>query len=99
MYASRTDGPFRPVVSWVGVFGAYPDAVGNGLVPRAWRRHRPRSMRDEDSEAGSWYGYFSVTDLRELAEPTPLTDLRLWAGDAPVSHGFVPHGPTIVVME
>jgi hypothetical protein len=39
------------------------------------------------------------TDLRELAEPTPLTDLRLWAGDAPVSQGFVPHGPTIVVME
>ena len=84
--------------SWVGRFGEYRDAVGNGLVPRQ-APYRPRSMHSEDAEAGSWCGYFTVNDLRETAVPTPLPDLRLWAGDVPLSPAFVSHGPTIVVIE
>lgn len=97
IYASHEPGPLRLTVSCTGTFRELRHAIGNGTVPREWRRHRPTTMRDEDTAAGSWFGYYLVGDLRHVDDPWPISDLRAYAGDAPLSPAFVPIGPIVVV--
>lgn len=97
IYASHDDGARRPVATWAGSYGEYRAAVGNGAVPKELVGFRPRTMASEDREAGHWFGYFTVTDFTRLDEARPLSELRLWTGDRPLSPAFVPHGPVIVV--
>jgi hypothetical protein len=97
VYTSHESGQPRLVVSWSGTFCGYREAVGNGAVPRNWRRHRPTTMRDEDRTAGWWTGYYLVGDIRPVDEPWPISGMRAYAGDEPLAPNFVPLGPIVVV--
>ena len=98
LYASLTDGPVEPFVSWVGRFVDVEEAVGNGAPSSKVRRYRPPSTTQEDRDAGWWYAYYTVTNLARLNrdDRIPIGELSSWGTGKLLSPFFIPEGPIIV---
>lgn len=97
-YASWTEGPVEPFVTWAGRFVDVEEAVGNGAPSSKVRRYRPPSTDQEDREAGWWFAYYTVSDLKRLArdDRIPIADLSSWSTAKSLSPVFIPEGPIIV---
>jgi hypothetical protein len=95
LYASHVEPPVL-VASWGGTWGGWDYAVGNGVPPRQWRRHRSALMHEEDREAGYFTAFYLVENLRRLNQPIPLTNLRAWGSDKPLASNFIPRHPLTV---
>lgn len=94
IYASHTDEPAVPRVTWRARFTGYRRIEKYRTTDL--RRIRPPSTRAEDSQS-PWAGFYEVTDLRRLADEDAVPIIGLLDKHGrPYQSGFFPQGPIVI---
>jgi hypothetical protein len=91
IYASHADN-LHKVASWRARYVGHVRSTAGGLHPGG-EKYRPPSTR---GESDYWAVFWEVRDLKRLADPIPLTDLRGLDSDHNYDRGFLPEGPMLI---
>jgi hypothetical protein len=96
IYASHSDVPGRPRVSWTASYLRYVESKG-GSHPERTRFRPPSTIADGEDAAGYWAGFYEVADLQTLAidDQIAVRDLTDRRGRR-YRRDFVPEGPVII---